>query len=59
MATVPKKEGESEQDSAKDGSDKNVINGDSTGASGSSNAENDVSLNRQEGADEGSFLPEY
>ncbi|XP_015890099.2 uncharacterized protein LOC107424754 [Ziziphus jujuba] len=50
LATVPKKESESEQDSAKDGSAKNAVNGESTAASVSSNAENDASLNDQEGA---------
>lgn len=59
LSTVPKKEGESEQDSAKVGSDKNAVNGDSTAASGSSNAENDTSPNHQEGADDGIFLPKY
>lgn len=60
LATVPKKESESEQDSAKDGSAKNAVNGESTAASVSSNAENDASLNDQEGApDDGSFLSEY
>lgn len=57
---MPKKESESEQDSAKDGSAKIAGNGESTAASVSSNAEDDASLNNQEGApDDGSFLPEY
>ncbi|XP_059458685.1 uncharacterized protein LOC132188281 [Corylus avellana] len=50
LGTVPKKEGDSQQESAKDGSVKNVINGESSSASGSGNVEEEASTNHQEGA---------
>lgn len=54
LGAVPKKEGESQQGSAKVGSVKNVVNGESSTASASSDAEQDESLNHEEGAaDEG------
>lgn len=54
LGAVPKKEGESHQGSAKVGSVKNVLNGESSTASASSDAEQDESLNHEEGAaDEG------
>ncbi|KAM1179387.1 hypothetical protein ACFX2J_018432 [Malus domestica] len=46
LGAVPKKEGESQQESAK-----NVVNGKSSTAAVSSNAEQDASLSNQEGAD--------
>ncbi|XP_008241594.1 PREDICTED: protein HGV2 [Prunus mume] len=54
LGVVPKKEDESQQGSAKVGSVKNVVNGESSTASASSDAEQDGSLNHEEGAaDEG------
>ncbi|KAA8531776.1 hypothetical protein F0562_006507 [Nyssa sinensis] len=50
LATVPKKDSESQQDSDKDGSTKSAINGESSVASVSSNAEEDASSNHQESA---------
>ena len=48
LGTVPKKEGESQQESAKDGAVKNFTNGESSGASASSKGEDDVSVNNTE-----------
>lgn len=50
LGAVPKKEGESQQESADVGSVKNVVNGESSTASVSSNAEQVASLSHQEGA---------
>lgn len=47
LGAVPKKEGESQQESADVGSAKNVVNGESSTAS---NAEQVASLSHQEGA---------
>ncbi|PON54085.1 N-terminal acetyltransferase A, auxiliary subunit [Parasponia andersonii] len=49
LGAVPKKEGESQQESAKDGSVKNVTNGESSGASASCKGGDDVSVNNPEG----------
>lgn len=54
MGAVPKKEAESQQDSDKDGSVKNVLNGESSTASVSSNAEQGMGSNHpEEAADDG------
>ncbi|XP_057962353.1 NASP-related protein sim3 isoform X2 [Malania oleifera] len=50
LGTVPKKDGESQQDSDKDGSVKSVVNCESSTASASSNAEQDGKSSHQEGA---------
>lgn len=50
LGAVPKKEGESQQESVNAGSAKNVVNGESSTASISSNAEQDASPIHQEGA---------
>ncbi|XP_062001828.1 NASP-related protein sim3 [Rosa rugosa] len=50
LGAVPKKEGESQQESVNAGSAKNVVNGESSTASVSSNAEQDANLIHQEGA---------
>ncbi|XP_059640623.1 NASP-related protein sim3 [Cornus florida] len=52
LGSVPKKEGESHQDSDKDGSVKNYMNGESSAASVSSNADQDGSSNHKEKAPE-------
>jgi HAT1-interacting factor 1 len=57
LGTVPKKDGDSQQESAKDGSVKNVINGESSTASVLGNVEEEGSTNHQEGAaDDGQYL---
>ncbi|KAG6729437.1 hypothetical protein I3842_01G030000 [Carya illinoinensis] len=50
LGAVPKKESDSQQDSAKDGSVKNAINRESTSASVSDNVEEEASTNHQDGA---------
>lgn len=50
LGAVPKKEGESQQESAKDGSAKNVVDGESSGASASSKGGDAVSVSNPEGA---------
>ena len=58
LGAVPKKEGDSQQNSAKDGSVKNAaINGESSTASVASNAEQSASTNYPEGAaDDGKYI---
>jgi HAT1-interacting factor 1 len=57
LGTVPKKEGDSQQDSAKDGYVKNAINGGSSIACVSGNVEEEAGTNHQEGApDDGQYL---
>lgn len=60
MGAVPKKESDSQQDSAKDGSVKNAINRESTSASVSDNVEEEASTNHQDGAaDNGLYLARH
>lgn len=57
LATVPKKDNESKQDSDKDGPAKNSINGESSTASVSSNAEEGGGSNHPHGeADDGQYF---
>lgn len=57
MGAVPKKEGDSQQDSAKDGSVKNAVNKESTSTSVLNNVEEEASTNHQDGAaDNGWYL---
>lgn len=60
LGAVPKKEGDSQHNSTKDGSVKNTLKGESSTASVASNAEQSASTANQEGAvDDGKYLAHY